>query len=84
MAGMFIDVEVDESVRGVAGLAKRLEEACPVDIYRDAGGRVEVVEANLDECILCEMCIRTAPPGTVRVKKLYSGETLESAAPAAT
>ena len=55
-----------------------------MDIYRDAGGRVEVVEANLDECILCEMCVRTAPPGTVRVRKLYSGETLESAAPAAT
>ena len=78
MAGTFIDVEVDESVRGDAGLAKQLEEACPVDIYKDAGGHVEVVEANLDECILCEMCVRAAPPGTVRVKKLYSGETLES------
>ncbi len=80
MAGTFIDVEVDESVRADADLAKRLEEACPVDIYANAGGRVEVVEANLDECILCEMCVRTAPPGTVRVKKLYSGETLERAA----
>ncbi len=80
MAGTFIDVELDESVRGDAELARRLEEACPVDIYKDAGGRVEVVEANLDECILCEMCVRTAPPGTVRVKKLYSGETLESGA----
>ena len=84
MPGTFIDVEVDESVRADGELAKRLEDACPVDIYTDAGGRVEVVEANLDECILCEMCVRTAPPGTVRVRKLYSGETLESAARAAT
>ncbi len=83
MPGTFIDVEVDESVRGDAELAKRLEDACPVDIYKDAGGRVEVVEANLDECILCEMCVRTAPPGTVRVMKLYSGETLESTSGAA-
>ena len=80
MAGTFIDVEVDEAVRADADLAKRLEEACPVDIYANAEGRVEVVEQNLDECILCEMCVRIAPPGTVRVKKLYSGETLERAA----
>lgn len=80
MPGTFIDVEVDESVRADGELAKRLEEACPVDIYADAGGRVQVVEANLDECILCEMCVRTAPPGAVCVKKLYSGETLERTA----
>ena len=76
MAGLFIDVEVDESVTGDADLARRLEEACPVDIYADAGGRVEVVESNLDECVLCELCIRTAPAGTVRVKKLYDGTEL--------
>ena len=76
MAGLFIDVEVAESVAGDADLARRLEEACPVDIYADAGGRVEVVESNLDECVLCELCIRTAPAGTVRVKKLYDGTEL--------
>ncbi|CAA9490804.1 MAG: hypothetical protein AVDCRST_MAG17-767 [uncultured Solirubrobacterales bacterium] len=76
MAGLFIDVEVAESVAGDADLARRLEEACPVDIYADAGGRVEVVESNLDECVLCELCIRTAPSGTVRVKKLYDGTEL--------
>ena len=79
MPGMFIDVEVDDSVRGDAELAQKLEDACPVDIYANAGGRVEVVEENLDECVLCELCIHAAPPGTVRVKKLYSGETLEAA-----
>ena len=78
MAGLFIDVEVDESVADDADLARRLEEACPVDIYADAGGRVEVVEGNLDECVLCELCIRTAPAGTVRVKKLYDGTELAS------
>ncbi|MBV8221221.1 MAG: hypothetical protein JO325_22375, partial [Solirubrobacterales bacterium] len=40
----------------------------------DAG--LEIVRENLDECVLCELCINAAPAGTVRVVKLYSGETL--------
>ena len=76
MAGLFIDVEVDESIRDNADLARRLEEACPVDIYADADGRVEVVEENLDECVLCELCTRSAPAGTLKVKKLYDGTEL--------
>ena len=76
MAGLFIDVEVDDSIRDDADLARRLEEACPVDIYASSDGRVEVVEENLDECVLCELCARTAPSGTLRVKKLYDGTEL--------
>ena len=76
MAGLFIDVEVDESIRDDADLARRLEEACPVDIYANADGRVEVVEENLDECVLCELCTRSAPAGTLKVKKLYDGTEL--------
>ena len=68
---IFIDVEVSGEVQGDAELAKKLEEVCPVDIFADRDGNVEVVEKNLDECILCEMCVRTAPPGGVRVVKLY-------------
>jgi NAD-dependent dihydropyrimidine dehydrogenase PreA subunit len=73
---VFIDVEVDESVAGDAALAAKLEEVCPVDIYEDADGRVEIVEQNLDECVLCRLCIEASPPGTVRVKKLYDGSEL--------
>ena len=57
MPGTFIDVEVDDSIRGDAELAKKLEEACPVDIFAGSDGRVEVVEENLDECVLCELCV---------------------------
>ena len=39
MPGIFIDVEVDESVRGDAALAKKLEEVCPVDIFAATRGR---------------------------------------------
>ena len=73
---VFIDVEVDESVAGDAALAAKLEEVCPVDIYADAGGRVAIVEQNLDECVLCKLCIEAAPAGTVHVKKLYDGTEL--------
>ena len=76
MPGMFIDVEVDDSIRGDAELAAKLEQACPVDIYAERDGQVEVVEENLDECVLCELCINAAPPGTVRVVKLYDGSKL--------
>jgi NAD-dependent dihydropyrimidine dehydrogenase PreA subunit len=47
-----------------------------VDIFRDAGGRIETVAENLDECVLCELCIQAAPAGRVRVKKLYDGTEL--------
>jgi NAD-dependent dihydropyrimidine dehydrogenase PreA subunit len=36
-----------------------------------------VVEENLDECILCGLCVEAAPPGKVRVLKLYDGTALE-------
>ena len=74
--GVFIDVEVSDEVAGDADLANKLEEACPVDIFSAAGGRVNVVPENLDECVLCELCLDASPPGTVRVKKLYDGTEL--------
>lgn len=74
--GVFIDVEVDGAIREDAELAAKLEEVCPVDIYADAEGSVEVVEENLDECILCSLCVEAAPPGGVVVKKLYDDTEL--------
>jgi NAD-dependent dihydropyrimidine dehydrogenase PreA subunit len=73
---VFIDVEVDASVAGDAALAAKLEEVCPVDIFKNADGRVEVVDENVDECVLCRLCLEAAPAGTVHVKKLYDGTEL--------
>jgi ferredoxin-like protein FixX len=67
----FIGIEVADAVAGDAALAARLAEVCPVDIYADAGGRVAIVQDNVDECILCDMCVGTAPPGAVTVHRLY-------------
>ena len=72
--GTFIRVEVEGSVRDDAELARKLEEACPVDIFAATDGRVEIVDENLDECVLCELCLDAAPPGAVRVVKRYDGD----------
>ena len=71
--GMFISVEADDSViRESDGLAKKLIEVCPVNIFAagaDANSTL-VVEDNVDECTLCDLCTQASPTG-VRVVKLY-------------
>jgi NAD-dependent dihydropyrimidine dehydrogenase PreA subunit len=77
MAALFIDVQVDDDVARDPEIAAKLAEVCPVDIFHAGRGGVDIVEDNLDECVLCELCLRVAPPGTVRVIKLYdSGAVL--------
>jgi NAD-dependent dihydropyrimidine dehydrogenase PreA subunit len=71
--GTFIAVEVEQSVRGDAELAQKLAEACPVDIFAATADGVQIVEENLDECVLCGLCLDASSPGTVRVIKLYDG-----------
>jgi ferredoxin-like protein FixX len=73
---LFIDVEVSPEVAASAASAAKLTEVCPVDIYAQAAdGKLAIVEPNLDECVLCRLCIDAAPPGTVMVRKLYDGGT---------
>jgi NAD-dependent dihydropyrimidine dehydrogenase PreA subunit len=73
---VFIDVEVDASIANDAAVAAKLEEVCPVDIFKNAGGNVQVVDENVDECVLCKLCLEAAPTGTVHVRKLYDGTEL--------
>ena len=77
LTGVFIEVEVEPSVAGDAELAGKLEEVCPVDIFKATDSGVEVVAENQDECVLCRLCIEAAPAGAVHVKKLYDGTELE-------
>lgn len=72
MAGLFIDVEVEERAAADADLAKKLTEVCPVNIFATTEeGRVRIVQENLDECVLCDLCVQAAPPDAVRIIKLY-------------
>ena len=69
---LFIEVEVDDEVARDSEYARKLTEACPVDIFAESEeGSVKIVEENLDECVLCYLCVDATPEGTVRVIKLY-------------
>ena len=73
MAAMFINVRVDPKVAADTALAKKLTEVCPVNIFQQKpDGTLAIVEDNLDECTLCDLCIQAAPPGSVRIVKLYA------------
>jgi NAD-dependent dihydropyrimidine dehydrogenase PreA subunit len=74
---LFINVEVDDAVAHDREIAAKLSEVCPVDIFaQNEDGTLRIVPENLDECVLCELCINATPAGAVKVIKLYSGETL--------
>jgi len=75
--GMFIAVDVDDAAAADTDLAQRLTEACPVDIYAQADdGTLELVERNLDECVLCRLCLDASPNGAVKVIKLYDHDAV--------
>lgn len=70
---MFIRIDVNEGVvRKTAGLAKKLVEVCPVKIFKAGAdeGAVAIVDDNVDECTLCDLCTQASPDG-IRVVKLY-------------
>ncbi len=76
MPSMFIRLEVDPVAAADSELAKKLVEVCPVSIFDlDDQGKARVVEENEDECVLCDLCVQAAPPGQVRVIKLYEDES---------
>lgn len=74
---MFIAVEVDDQAAADAALAKKLTEACPVDIFAQGdGGTLELVERNLDECVLCRLCLDASPAGAVKIVKRYDDDAI--------
>ena len=69
---MFVHVEIDPAAASDKELAKKLAEVCPVNIFAVApDGTSIIIEENEDECVLCDLCVQAAPPGQVRVIKLY-------------
>jgi NAD-dependent dihydropyrimidine dehydrogenase PreA subunit len=76
MDGVFISVEVSGDAASDPAIGAKLEEVCPVSIFKGTDAGVDIVSENLDECVLCGLCLDATPAGTVTVTKLYSGETL--------
>ena len=76
---LFVQVEVDPTASSDPEVVKKLVEVCPVNIFEHrSDDALHIVDSNLDECTLCELCLNAAPAGTVRVKRLYGDrEVLE-------
>jgi len=75
--GIFIAVEVDDQAAADTELARKLTEVCPVDIFAHSeGGVLEIIEQNLDECVLCRLCLDASPSGAVRIVKLYDDSAI--------
>ncbi len=70
MPGLFIDVKVDDAIAKDAEIAAKLAEVCPVNIFEASENGVTIVEQELDECVLCDLCLEVAP-GQVQIIKLY-------------
>ncbi len=74
---LFIAIEVDDAAGADAELARKLTEACPVDIFTQSdSGALELIEGSLDECVLCRLCLDAAPEGAVKVIKLYDNDAV--------
>jgi NAD-dependent dihydropyrimidine dehydrogenase PreA subunit len=70
--GTFIAVEIDDQVADDRELAVKLRDACPVDIFAQGEhGGTQIVQQNLDECVLCRLCLDASPAGAIKVIKLY-------------
>jgi NAD-dependent dihydropyrimidine dehydrogenase PreA subunit len=74
---LFIAVDVDDQAAADTELARRLTEACPVDIFaQKPDGSLEIVEGNLDECVLCRLCLDASPEGAIKIVKLYDNDAV--------
>ena len=71
MPGEFIDIQLDAKIAKDADLAKKLAEICPVSIFEASAEGIVIDESNLDECVLCDLCIQAAPEGKLKIVKLY-------------
>ena len=81
---IFIAIEVDDAASpSTPSWRRKLEEVCPVDIYRRRRRRLQIVEENVDECVLCRLCLDASHLGAedaVKVIKLYDdGAVLQAA-----
>jgi len=79
---LFIEPRIDPALAADLESVKKLVEVCPVDIFAAGdNSSLEIVEANVDECTLCELCLAVGEPGQVRILKLYEdGKALERSA----
>jgi NAD-dependent dihydropyrimidine dehydrogenase PreA subunit len=67
---IFIGVEVADAVASDPAIGAKLDEVCPVNIFTGTETGVDIVEQNIDECVLCKLCYDVSP-GNVTITRLY-------------
>jgi NAD-dependent dihydropyrimidine dehydrogenase PreA subunit len=68
---IFIEIEMSDAVASDPELATKLQEVCPVSIFKATDSGPEIVVSQLDECVLCELCVEAAPQGGIEIIKKY-------------
>ena len=66
-------IRVDVNMAACAGISQcgGCVRVCPVGIFQKNGDRPAIVEKNLDECILCDLCLQSCKPEAIAIRKLY-------------
>jgi NAD-dependent dihydropyrimidine dehydrogenase PreA subunit len=70
-ASEFILVDINMTVCVGISQCGGCVRVCPVSIFQKNGDAPAVVEKNLDECILCELCLQACKPNAIGIRKLY-------------
>ena len=68
---IFIEIEMSDAVASDPEHATKLQEGCPVSIFKATDSGPEIVVSQLDECVLCELCVEAAPQGGIEIIKKY-------------
>lgn len=69
--GEFIKVNIDWSrCLGVSACGECIR-VCPVNIFGKEENRLVIIEANDDECTLCDLCMSACSPDAINIIKLY-------------
>lgn len=81
MNEVFLEITVNADAI-VSDVSAEIARLCPVDIFTVTENRLVVRAENVDECTLCELCLRavpaSAPAGAITIRKRYSDEVLVS------
>lgn len=79
--GTFIRVKIKKDIP--ATQAEDIVRLCPVDIFMLGANGLSVIADNEDECTLCELCLKAAPPNAIHIEKNYKDDVLISTGEAA-
>ena len=67
----FIKVTIDSERCSSIEECGKCIQVCPVNIFKSNGDYPKIVEANEDECTLCNLCLQDCEVDAITIHKLY-------------